>query len=109
MSNANNAHDVALTKQRKPQLAIQHAHSVRDAAPHTFVFWVHAGTKARFEEAYRGIADRLELPGRDRPEANVSQLVCNWLQNEANGKWLIILDNADDLDVFYPNQVYAND
>ena len=78
-------------------------------APHTFVFWIHAGTKARFEEAYRGIADRLELPGRDRPGADISQLVCNWLQDEANGTWLMILDNADDVSVFYPKQGRAKD
>jgi hypothetical protein len=36
-------------------------HNVRDATPQTFVFWVHASTKVRFEEAYRDIADRLEL------------------------------------------------
>ncbi|KAF2820766.1 hypothetical protein CC86DRAFT_238426, partial [Ophiobolus disseminans] len=43
------------------QLAIQYAHSVYDADPQTFVFWVHASTRARFEEAYRDIADRLQL------------------------------------------------
>ncbi|KAF2731975.1 hypothetical protein EJ04DRAFT_352484, partial [Polyplosphaeria fusca] len=92
----------------KSQLAIQYAHSVRDAEPHTFVFWVHAGTQARFEEAYRGIADRLELPERNRQEVNLLQLVCNWLQDETNGKWLMILDNADNMDVFYPKQGHAN-
>jgi tetratricopeptide (TPR) repeat protein len=99
----------ALMRQRKSQLAIQHAYSIRDAAPRTFVFWVHAGTRARFEEAYRGIAARLKLPGRDHPEANILQLVYNWLQDEANGAWLMILDNADDVDVFYPKQEPAND
>ncbi|KAF1971389.1 hypothetical protein BU23DRAFT_600259 [Bimuria novae-zelandiae CBS 107.79] len=93
----------------KSQLAIQYAYSIRDASPQTFVFWVHAATRARFEEAYRDIADRLQLPGRDRPKANVLQLVRNWLQDEANGTWLLILDNADDVNVFYPEQAHVSD
>jgi hypothetical protein len=48
------------------------------------VFWVHASTQARFEEAYRDIANRLELPGRDDPKASVLRLVYDWLRDEAN-------------------------
>jgi hypothetical protein len=71
-------------------------------SPHTWVFWVHGSTKARFEEAYRGIADRLELPRRYDPKINVLQLVRDWLCDEANGRWMVVLDNVDNLEVFYP-------
>jgi hypothetical protein len=63
---------------------------------------VHGSTKARFEEAYRGIADRLELPGRHDPKTNTLQLVRDWLCDEANGRWMMVLDNVDNVDVFYP-------
>jgi tetratricopeptide (TPR) repeat protein len=66
-----------------------------------FVFWVHASTKARFEEAYRDIADRLELPGRQNPKADVLRLVRNWLCDETNGQWTMILDNVDDVETFF--------
>jgi tetratricopeptide (TPR) repeat protein len=71
------------------------------------VFWVHASTKARFEEGYRGIADKLELPRRNEPAINVLQLVRDWLRDEANGKWTMVLDNADDIEVFYPKRKRA--
>ena len=29
---------------------------------------------------------------------------CDWLYNEENGQWLMILDNADDIDAFYPRR-----
>jgi tetratricopeptide (TPR) repeat protein len=89
-----------LTGQSKSQLAIQHAHNIYDAAQQTFVFWVHASTQARFEEAYQGIADRLELPGRHDPKTDVLQLVSDWLHNEANGRWTMVLDNVDDVETF---------
>jgi tetratricopeptide (TPR) repeat protein len=93
-----------LTGQSKSQLAIRHAHNIYDAAPQPFVFWVHASTRPRFEEAYRGIADRLELPGRHDPKADVLRLVSDWLHNEANGRWTMVLDNVDDVETFFPSQ-----
>ena len=87
---------------RKSQLAIQFAHEVRQVSPDTFVFWVHAGTKDRFREAYRNIAHRLQLPGHDDPKTDTLRLVYNWLCEEDNGQWLMVLDNADDIGVFYP-------
>lgn len=71
-------HIAALTKQRKSQLAVQYAHSVRDASPQMFVFWVYASTRARFEEASRDIADRLALPGRHDPKVDALRLVSDW-------------------------------
>ncbi|KAF2788012.1 hypothetical protein K505DRAFT_117610, partial [Melanomma pulvis-pyrius CBS 109.77] len=88
----------------KSQLAIQYAHSLRNATPPRFVFWVYASTQARFKEAYRDIADRLQLPGRLDPKVDILRLVSNWLCDETNGQWMIILDNADDIEVFYPKQ-----
>jgi hypothetical protein len=67
----------------------------------TWVFWVHGSNKVRFEEGYRKIADAVGLPGRDKPNVNILQLVQTWLCNEAKGKWLMILDNADDGSVFF--------
>ena len=66
------------------------------------MFWVNASTKAQFEEAYRGIAYRLKLPSRNDPKTDTLQLVKDWLCDEANGRWTMVLDNADDVDVFFP-------
>jgi tetratricopeptide (TPR) repeat protein len=72
------------------------------------VFWVRASNAARFEEAYKNIADRLELPGRQDTTSNVLQLVYNWLCSSST-RWIIILDNADDWSVFYPRKEHGHD
>jgi hypothetical protein len=95
------AHTIVLTDNSKSQLALQYAHSIRDASPQTFVFWVHASNRARFEEAYRDLADRLQLPGRTDPKADVLPLVSKWLRDEANGRWVMVLDNVDDVETFF--------
>ncbi|KAF1966818.1 hypothetical protein BU23DRAFT_312572, partial [Bimuria novae-zelandiae CBS 107.79] len=85
----------------KSQIAIEYAYRVREAAPQTWVFWVHASNAVRFEQAYRDIAAKVQLPGHDDPKADTLRLVHNWLCDERNGWWLMILDNADDDDVFF--------
>ncbi|KAK8115630.1 hypothetical protein PG984_012132, partial [Apiospora sp. TS-2023a] len=88
----------------KSQAVIEYAYRVRDNRPQTWIFWIHASTAARVEEAYRGIADRLNLPGRSKSNVNVCQLVSNWLCDETNGQWILILDNTDNVEVFFPQR-----
>ncbi|KAH8727392.1 P-loop containing nucleoside triphosphate hydrolase protein [Phaeosphaeriaceae sp. PMI808] len=84
----------------KSQLAVEYSYRVREKSPATWVFWVHASSRARFEEGYRKIAERGKLPGWDQPDADILKPVHSWLCDEANGHWVMIIDNADDLSVF---------
>jgi hypothetical protein len=59
------------------------------------VFWVHASNAARFEQSYRDIADRVKILGRRGPQANIFELVHNWLC-DCKQRWLLVLDNVDD-------------
>jgi hypothetical protein len=43
----------------------------------------------------------MQLPRRDEPDINVLRLVSDWLSDEESGRWLMILDNADDVKVFF--------
>jgi len=85
---------------RKSQLAIEYAYQLRDHSPDVWVFWVHASSAARFEESYRRIAERAKITGWDRPDSDIIPVVNNWLCDEANGRWLMIVDNADDATIF---------
>lgn len=73
-----------------------------------WVFWVHASNTARFKQAYEEIAARIELPGRNDPKMDILPLVRSWLCDERNGRWLLIVDNADDDGVFTSTSVSAN-
>ncbi|KAK0613579.1 hypothetical protein B0T14DRAFT_437191 [Immersiella caudata] len=80
----------------KSQLAIEYAYRVRDRSPEAWVFWIYASNAARFEQSFREIAAHVKIPGLDNPETNIFQLVRDWLGDEENGPWLLILDNLDD-------------
>ncbi|KAI0974916.1 P-loop containing nucleoside triphosphate hydrolase protein [Xylaria arbuscula] len=96
---------VGLGGMGKSQLAIEHAYRIRDMFRQEnkdiWTFWVHASTRARVEESYRHIADTVKIYGRNQPNADIFQLVFQWLRNERNGQWLMVLDSADFIDVFY--------
>ncbi|KAH8727391.1 hypothetical protein GQ44DRAFT_758100 [Phaeosphaeriaceae sp. PMI808] len=85
----------------KSQIAIEYTYRVRESSSQSWVFWVHASNAARFEQAYRDIAAKVELPGRDDPKADILRLVYNWLCDERNGRWLMVVDNADEGHVFF--------
>ena len=86
---------------RKSQIAIEYCYRFRDAHPNAHIVWVHASTKQRLEQAYRNIARGLEIPGWDDPKADTLYSVFEWFNEAENGQWLMILDNADDLDTFF--------
>jgi tetratricopeptide (TPR) repeat protein len=85
----------------KSQLAIELCYSVKENNPEQHVIWIYASTADRVEEAYMSIAKAIQLPGWDDPTCDKMNLVWEWLNNEANGKWLLVLDSADDLEVFF--------
>ena len=60
-----------------------------------------AGSQARFEQGYRRIAEATKMHGWDDPKADVLRLVRSWLCDESNGRWVMVVDNADDANVFF--------
>ncbi|GLI80274.1 hypothetical protein PoHVEF18_008627 [Penicillium ochrochloron] len=80
----------------KSQLAIEYSYRVRDRSPTTWVFWIHASNATRFEQSCREIADRVKIPGRRNRDANIFELLRDWLHDKREGEWLLILDNLDD-------------
>ncbi|KAL6699743.1 hypothetical protein J3F84DRAFT_404743 [Trichoderma pleuroticola] len=77
---------------------------IRDMHPDTSVFWVHASNADRFHAAYAFIAEKCEVPGRENPKADILLLVKRWLEDQNKMQWLMIIDNVDDMELFYPSR-----
>ena len=52
---------------------------------------------------------KLDLPGWDDPKVNIWQLVSGWLNNDMREPWLLVLDNADDKEIFRRNPLTSGD
>ncbi|KAH6680037.1 kinesin light chain 3 [Plectosphaerella plurivora] len=88
----------------KSQLAIEFAHQVHVDHPDTSIFWVHGHTRETFEESYHALAELLALPCRHEPEIDILALVRDWLQRDDISPWFMILDNADDVTIYFPSK-----
>src|SRR6266487_1798327 len=78
----------------KTQLALEYAYRYR--GDYQAVLWAQADTRENLTSSYLTIATLLNLPEKSEQEsARVIAAVKNWLQH--NTRWLLILDNADDL------------
>ena len=91
----------SLTNESKSQIAIEYAYRLRKKWPARSVFWVHANNAARFKQSYRSIATAAKLPGSEDAKVDVLNLVFQWLGSDESGAWLLILDNADNADIFF--------
>ncbi|KZM21778.1 ADP binding [Ascochyta rabiei] len=85
----------------KSQIAVEYAYQVQEQSPPPWIFWVHAGTQARFREGYRTIAEAIKMDGWNDQDVNYMRLVRTWLCDESNGRWVMVVDNADDAGVFF--------
>lgn len=65
------------------------------------VFWVSAISSAAFRHDIRTVAERLSLLSAHNHEQDVVSIVKDWLGDESNGQWLMILDNADDREAIF--------
>ncbi|KAI9163486.1 Protein SERAC1 [Paramyrothecium foliicola] len=85
----------------KTQIALAYVYQLRKMRPDVSVFWVYASNVARFRQSLGIIAQQCQIPGYEDPKNNVPSLVKAWLESQDRGQWIMVLDNADDLKLFY--------
>ena len=83
---------------RKTQVALEYAYWVCD---NRLVFWIHAANTDRFFQSMLSIARQCQIPGHDDPKANPARLVKAWLERSGQQPWLVVIDNADDVDMLF--------
>lgn len=82
----------------KTQLALQFAHCVREKHSDYSIFWVPVLSIEGFDQAYLDIGKKLGVvldPDKEKPNDTIR----NHLSSENAGKWLLIVDNADDTEL----------
>ncbi|KAJ9134825.1 Kinesin light chain 1 [Coniochaeta hoffmannii] len=81
----------------KTQVALPLAFWTKENKADWSVFWVPALSAATFEQAYTDIARRLGITRGD--DQDVKECVQQYLSLEAAGRWLLVVDNADDAEL----------
>ncbi|WYZ42126.1 hypothetical protein EsH8_V_001021 [Colletotrichum jinshuiense] len=92
----------------KTQIALAYVFWLQRAHPDVSVFWVHASNADRFRQAYSSIARECGIPGYNDPKVDILKLVKTWLETGDCGRWLMVVDNADDTQLFFPSPSQGN-
>ncbi|KAJ5938174.1 hypothetical protein N7454_004516 [Penicillium verhagenii] len=84
----------------KTQVALQLARWVRAHVPDCSVLWAPALSLGSFEQACSQIAKELQIPLNADGESAMES-VQRYLSSDKAGKWLFIVDNADDAEMLF--------
>lgn len=89
----------------KTQIALELAYRTQRRYPECSVFWVPATNIESLQQAYLEIGRQLQIPGLKEEQADVKKLVQDYLSGESAGRWLLIFDNADDMNMWIGSAV----
>ena len=84
----------------KTQIVLEFAYRTRKKHPDCSIFWIQSSSLDKVEQAFLEIGKLLEIPDLNNKGADVKTLVQQNL-NQANWRWLLIVDNADDVDMWF--------
>jgi tetratricopeptide (TPR) repeat protein len=85
----------------KTQIALELAYRAKETYHNCSVFWVPATSVESLQQAFENIGRQLRVPGLEDVRANVKKLVQRYLNQQSTGQWLLILDNVDEVDMWY--------
>lgn len=83
----------------KTQVALQFAYAILKNHPDVSVFWIHALSLETFEQSCIAVASVLGILDTGDDKKDVKVLVQQHLGAEKAGKWMLVMDNADEMDV----------
>ncbi|PLB51013.1 purine and uridine phosphorylase [Aspergillus steynii IBT 23096] len=82
----------------KTQVALELAFLMRDEGAKRSIFWIPCTSYESVEKAYMSIAKMVGL--QDVKSTEAKERVKTYLSHKDAGKWLLIFDNADDMDMW---------
>ncbi|KAH9205342.1 hypothetical protein DL95DRAFT_451266 [Leptodontidium sp. 2 PMI_412] len=84
----------------KTQLMLEIVYRIRDRYKDCLVIWIPATNTESLHQAYLDVARQLKIPGSDEDKADAKKLVQGYLSKESAGRWLLVFDNADDVNMW---------
>ena len=81
-------------------MVLELAYRYRDWDKECSIFWLPCTSHEMVEQTYLNIAQTLGF--HDVKPAEVKEQIKTYLSSETAGKWLLIFDNADDVDMWLP-------
>ncbi len=84
----------------KTQLVLELVYRIKDRYKNCLVIWIPATNMESLHQSYLDVARQLKIPGSDEDKADAKKLVQDYLSKESAGRWLVVFDNADDVNMW---------
>ena len=85
----------------KTQVLLELVYRTRDKYPNCSILWIPATDRESLHQGYLNVANKLGIPVSDN-KADVKLLVQAFLSEDSAGQWLLVFDNADEIDMWIP-------
>lgn len=89
----------------KTQIAVELAYQARERFPDCSIFWIPAVNSESIHQAYVGMANQLGIGFSEAEKDVLPGRVNRYLSQESSGRWLLIVDNADDIEAWTPDNL----
>ncbi|KAF9891411.1 hypothetical protein FE257_004267 [Aspergillus nanangensis] len=86
----------------KTQIALEITYSIHESNPSCSIFWISCTSYESVEQGYMSIAQMAGIHGVE--PAEVKEQVKTHFSQESAGHWLMIFDNADDMDMWVQDE-----
>jgi KaiC/GvpD/RAD55 family RecA-like ATPase len=84
----------------KTQLVLELVYQIREKHKNCSVIWIPAINIESLHQVYMDIAQHLSIPGWEEDKADVKRLVQGYLSKESVGQWVLVFDNANNINMW---------
>lgn len=84
----------------KTRLILELLYRTKEKYKDCSVLWIPATNMESLYQAYLDVAQELGIPGWEEEKADIKKLVQGYLSKESAGRWLLVFDNANDMDMW---------
>jgi tetratricopeptide (TPR) repeat protein len=84
----------------KTQLVLELLYRIAENQRLCSIIWISAVSMESLHQSYLDTARQLGIPGLDDAEVDAKRLVQEFLAKDDAGQWLLVFDNADDIEMW---------
>lgn len=84
----------------KTQIVLELIYRTRERHKNCSIIWIPVINTESLQQEYCNVARQLGIPEWEARKADIKNVVKEYLSNESAGQWLLVFDNADDINMW---------
>lgn len=84
----------------KTQLVLELLYRLRETHKHYSAIWIQATSMESLDQGYHAVAQQLGIRDSGTKDADIKKLVRDCLSDDRSGHWILVYDNADDINLW---------